>query len=82
MKVTEREEPDLVFVQEPYEYQNRPAGIAKKYRIFTVGNGKPRATIVIKNNKIHWNLDLSFLQRLFSRVYCSPFLVPNEVPYK
>jgi len=52
MKIMEIEEPDLVFVQEPYEYQNRPVGIEKKCRIFTVGKGKHRAVIVIPNNNI------------------------------
>ena len=52
IKVIETEEPDLIFVQEPYEYQNRPVGIEKKNRIFTAGNGKHRAAIVIPNNKI------------------------------
>ena len=52
MKIIEKEGPDLIFVQEPYEYQNRPIGIEKKYRIFTAGNGKYRAAIVIPNNKI------------------------------
>jgi hypothetical protein len=37
MNVIEKEESDLLFVQEPYEYQNRPVGIEKKYRIFTAG---------------------------------------------
>jgi len=40
MKMIEKEEPDLIFVQEPYEYQNRPVGIEKKCRIFPAGNGK------------------------------------------
>ena len=48
----EIEEPDLVFVQEPYKYQNRPVRIEKKCRIFTVGKGKHRAAIVIPNNNI------------------------------
>ena len=52
MKVTEKEEPDLILVQEPYEYKNKPVGIEKKYRIFTAGKGKHRAAIVIPNNKI------------------------------
>ena len=52
MKVTEKDEPDLIFVQEPYEYQNKPVGIEKKYRIFTAGKGKHKAAIVIPNNKI------------------------------
>jgi len=52
MKTIEKEEPDLIFVQEPYEFQNIPVGIEKKCRIFTAGNGKHRAAIVIPNNKI------------------------------
>ena len=51
-EIIEKEEPDLIFVQEPYEYQNKPVGIGKKCRIFTAGNGKHRAAIVIPNNKI------------------------------
>jgi len=31
MKMTETEETGIIFIQEPYEYQNRPVGIAKKY---------------------------------------------------
>jgi hypothetical protein len=56
MKMNETEEPDLIFIQEPYEYQNRPAGNEKDYRIFTAGNGKYRAAIVITNNKIDTRL--------------------------
>jgi len=44
-------EPDLTFVQEPCEYQNRPVGTEKKCRIFTAGNGKRRVAIVIPNKK-------------------------------
>ena len=36
---------------------------------------------VVPSN-IQWNLDLLFKQRSFSRMYRSPFLVTNEVPYK
>ena len=50
-EIIEKEEPDLIFVQEPYEYQNRPVGIEKKCRVFTAGNGKRRAAICIPNNK-------------------------------
>jgi hypothetical protein len=52
MKVTDTEEPDLILIQEPYEYQNRPVGIQEKYRIFTAGKGKHRAAIIITNSKI------------------------------
>jgi hypothetical protein len=52
MKLIKEEELDLILAQELYEYQNRPAGIEKKYRTFTAGNGKHRAAVVIPNNKI------------------------------
>ena len=43
---------------------------------------RDRKQLNIFKRKVQWNLDLSFPQRSFSRMYCSPFLVPNEVPYK
>jgi SAM-dependent MidA family methyltransferase len=52
MKVTDREQPALLFIQEPYELQNRLLGIDKKYRIFTAGDGKHTAAIIITNNRI------------------------------
>jgi hypothetical protein len=52
VKVIDTEKPDLLFIQEPYEYQNTPVGIDKKYRIFLAGDGKHRAAIIIANNKI------------------------------
>ena len=52
MKIIGKMQPELIFVQEPYEYQNKSVGIGKKGRIFTAGNGKNRAAIVIPNNKI------------------------------
>jgi hypothetical protein len=48
----DREQPALLFIQEPYEYQNRLVGIDKKYRIFTAGDGKDRAAIIITTNEI------------------------------
>jgi len=47
MKVIDTDEPDLIPIQEPDEYQNRPVGIEMKYRIFTAGNGTHRAAIII-----------------------------------
>ena len=52
MKLIDTEEPDILLIQEPYEYQNRPVGIVKKYRMFTAGNGKHRAATIIINSKI------------------------------
>jgi hypothetical protein len=51
MKKTETEEPDLLLIQDPYEYQNKPVGIEKN-RIFTAGTGKHRAAIIVINSKI------------------------------
>jgi hypothetical protein len=51
MKLTETEEPDILLIQEPYEYQNKPVGIENN-RIFTAGTGKHRAAIIVINSKI------------------------------
>ena len=40
LKITDTDETDIIFIQEPYEYQNRPAGTGNKYRKFTAGTGK------------------------------------------
>jgi len=51
-KITDTEETDIIFAQEPYVYQNRSVGIGKKYRIFTAGTGKHRNAIIIRNDNI------------------------------
>jgi hypothetical protein len=60
MKVTDTEEPNLILLQEPYEYQYRPIGIENKYRIFTAGKGKHREAIIIIKSKI----DAMFIAKL------------------
>ena len=52
MKVIDTEETDLILIQEPYEYQNRPAGTENRYRTYTAGTGKHRAAIIIRNCNI------------------------------
>jgi hypothetical protein len=52
LKVTDIEETDIIFAQEPYVYQNRPVGFGKKYRVFTAGTGKQRTAIIIRNDNI------------------------------
>jgi hypothetical protein len=52
LKITDTEETDIIFVQEPYVYQNRPVGLVKKHRVFTAGTGKHRTTTVIVNTNI------------------------------
>ena len=39
-QVIEEGAADIIFVQEPYTVQNRPAGIPHKYKIFNSGTGK------------------------------------------
>jgi hypothetical protein len=37
MKIIETEEQDVIFVQEPYEYQNKPVRIVKKHSRYRPG---------------------------------------------
>jgi hypothetical protein len=53
VKKIDAEEPDLICIQEPYEYRNRITRIDKQHRIFTEGTGKHRAAIIIRNSNIH-----------------------------
>ena len=43
---------DIALIQEPYVYQNQAKGIFRKYRIFSSGQGKKRATIVVNSKSI------------------------------
>ena len=52
MKVTDTEETDIIFAQEPYIYQNRPVGFGRSYRVFSAGTGKRRTAIIIRNDNI------------------------------
>jgi len=52
MKKIETEEPDLLLIQEQYEYKNRLTGMSKQYQIYTAGTGKHRAAIIITNSNI------------------------------
>jgi hypothetical protein len=49
MKVIDSDDIDLILIQEPYEYQNRPAVIGNRYRTYFAGTGKHRAAIIIRN---------------------------------
>jgi hypothetical protein len=52
IKVTDTEETDIIFAQEPFVYQNRPVGFGKKYRVFSAGTGKRRTAIIIRDDNI------------------------------
>jgi hypothetical protein len=43
---------DIAFLQEQYNYQNQVKGIPRNYKIFTSGNVRKRAAVVIVNRKI------------------------------
>jgi len=47
LQTIDTNETDIIFIQEPDVYQIRPAGLGKKYRIFTAGMGKHRSALLI-----------------------------------
>ena len=52
MKLTEQDNSDIIFIQEPYLYKNRMAGLTKSHRNYISLEDKSRAAILITNNKI------------------------------
>ena len=60
MRIIAEEGTDIVFIQEPYIIQNKVIGISKRYKTYTVPEGRCRAAIVVANNK----LDTMLIQQL------------------
>jgi hypothetical protein len=52
MHLTEQDSSDIIFIQEPYLYQNRMAGIKNLNRNYISHEDKSQAAIIITNNKI------------------------------
>jgi hypothetical protein len=52
MKIIETEESDLLLIQEPYEFQNKPAGMENKNTVYTAGTGKQKEAIIVINSRI------------------------------
>jgi hypothetical protein len=52
MELIEKEGIDVAFIQEPYTVHNRVAGITKRYRTFTLSEGRCQTTTVVTNNQI------------------------------
>jgi hypothetical protein len=52
MKLTEQDNSDMIFIQEPYLYLNRIAGIKNSNRNYILHADKSRAAITVTNNKI------------------------------
>jgi len=73
MKKIVTEEPDLLLIQEPYEYKNRLTGMSKQYRIYTAWTGKHRAAIIITNS----NIDAILISEL-----CAEDTVVLEIIYE
>ena len=48
----EQDNTDITFIQEPYLYQNRMAGISMSHRNYISHEEKSRAAIIITNKKI------------------------------
>ena len=51
-KIIEEENTDILCLQEPYEIRNKIAGIPRRLKIFTAGEGRHRAAIVVNNNQL------------------------------
>ena len=47
MQIIQQNNIDIALIQEPYNINNQVAGISKQYRVFTSGNGRKRAAIIL-----------------------------------
>ena len=52
LKIIEEDGTDILFIQEPYTIRNKIAGLSNKYKIFTSGEGRNRAAIVVTNKYV------------------------------
>jgi len=60
MKAVAKDGTDIIFIQEPYTIQSKVVGISTKYKIFTSGEERCRAAVVVTNNLI----DTMLIQQL------------------
>jgi len=52
MKLVAEDETDIIFIQEPHTIQGKAVGIPTKYKIFTSGDDRCRAAVVVTNKHI------------------------------
>jgi hypothetical protein len=52
MEIVAENNTDILFIQEPYTIQGKLISIPTKYKIYTVGEGRYRAAIVVTNNQL------------------------------
>jgi len=67
MKLIEQDNSDIIFIQEPYLYQNRMARLTKSQRNYISQEDKSWAATLITNNKI----DAILITQLSNPVYSS-----------
>jgi len=51
-QIIKEDNTDIIVIQEPYTIRSKIAELSKKSKIFTSGEGKHRATMEVKNNKL------------------------------
>jgi hypothetical protein len=52
MQIIDTEDVDVTLIQEPYLYQGEIKGVPRNYRMYSHGEGKGRAAVIIANNSI------------------------------
>jgi exonuclease III len=52
IQITEKEDTDILCIQEPYTIQNKLVRIPKKFRTYTIAETRSRVAIVITNSHI------------------------------
>jgi hypothetical protein len=63
MHIIHQDHADIIFIQEPYLYQNKTAGIIRTYRTYTSNEDKSRAAIILTND----NIDAVLIKQLCDR---------------
>jgi len=63
MNIIQQDHTDIVFIQEPYLFQNKTTGITRTYRTYISDKDKSLAAIIIANN----NIDAVLMKQLCDR---------------
>jgi sugar/nucleoside kinase (ribokinase family) len=51
-KIIEEENTDILCIQQPYEIRNKLGGLSRRLKIFTAGEGKHQAAILVNNKRV------------------------------
>jgi hypothetical protein len=63
VKYTADNKVDIICIQEPYINQGRTVGIDTQYKIFTAGEARSRAAVIITNRNVDATLITTFRRR-------------------